>query len=339
MVAHYQIKCDLIPVYAYTGSDGNSSSPAAVASSVIRVTMITKLLEIALEILTDFGAPAIGVLLIAHMYYEWRFKKMQNKQDETDINVISLENDTMKNVNEVRSESQKRLDYIVDRLHSGEASAEEVQALLVKSMIALKTDFQESYLTIKEFRRQQHDDIMHNAEERAASSRQTQAVFDEIRLEFRSIKRSIEELRGDLNAFMEETRMRFTDDHKGNGAERQAIWGVVHEMKEEIRKLQSTQDPPNMFQEYQMILEDRQAEQETRPILEEIREIPEENDLSIQDQLVNILKQDGLIPKEQTGDSGEMLNHVFFGPVETTEEIEEEDPRYLIPIREEEESA
>ena len=307
MVAHYQIKCDLIPVYAYTGSDGNSSSPAAVASSVIRVTMITKLLEIALEILTDFGAPAIGVLLIAHMYYEWRFKKMQNKQDETDINVISLENDTMKNVNEVRSESQKRLDYIVDRLHSGEASAEEVQALLVKSMIALKTDFQESYLTIKEFRRQQHDDIMHNAEERAASSRQTQAVFDEIRLEFRSIKRSIEELRGDLNAFMEETRMRFTGDHKGNSAERQAIWGVVHEMKEE-----------------------------TRPILEEIREIPEENDLSIQDQLVNILKQDGLIPKEQTGDSGEMLNHVFFGPVETTEEVEEEDPRYLVPIREEE---
>ena len=84
--------------------------------------MITKLLEMALEILTDFGAPAIGVFLIAHMYYEWRFKKMQNKQDETDINVISLENDTMKNVNEVRSESQKRLDYIIDRLHSGEAS-------------------------------------------------------------------------------------------------------------------------------------------------------------------------------------------------------------------------
>ena len=144
------------------------------------------------------------------------------------------------------------------------------------------------------------------------------------------------ELRGDLDAFMKETRMRFTQHNDGNGAERQAIWGVVREMKEEIRKLQSN---GNMFHEYQMILEDRQAEQETRPILEEIREIPEENDLSIQDQLVNILKQDGLIPEEQTGDSGEMLNHVFFGPVETTEEIEEEDPRYLIPIKEEEESA
>ena len=296
-------------------------------SSVIRVTMITKLLEMALEILTDFGAPAIGVLLIAHMYYEWRFKKMQNKQDETDINVISLENDTMKNVNEVRSESQKRLDYIVDRLHSGEASTEEVQALLVRTMIALKADSQEQWAKMNAELDRFDSELMDNLVK--AIPREMHAVLGH----------NLEELRGDLNAFMEETRMRFTDDHKGNGAERQAIWGVVHEMKEEIRKLQSTQDPPNMFQEYQMILEDRQAEQETRPILEEIREIPEENDLSIQDQLVNILKQDGLIPEAQTGDSGEMLNHVFFGPVETTEEVEEEDPRYLIPIREEEESA
>ena len=299
--------------------------------------MITKLLEIALEILTDFGAPAIGVLLIAHMYYEWRFKKMQHKQDETDINVISLENDTMKNVNEVRSESQKRLDYIVDRLHSGEASTEEVQGLLVRTMIALKADSQEQWAKMNAELDRFDSELMDNLVK--AIPREMHAVLGH----------NLEELRGDLSAFMEETRMRFASekdsltwkrmqDINGNGAEHQAIWDAVHEMKEEIRKLQSTQDPPNMFQEYQMILEDREAE-ETRPILEEIREIPEENDLSINDFLVEVLKQDGLIPKEQTGDSGEMLNHVFFGPVETTEEVEEEDPRYLIPIREEEESA
>ena len=301
--------------------------------------MITKLLEMALEILTDFGAPAIGVLLIAHMYYEWRFKKMQNKQDETDINVISLENDTMKNVNEVRSESQKRLDYIVDRLHSGEASTEEVQGLLVRTMIALKADSQEQWAKMNAELDRFDSELMDNLVK--AIPREMHAVLGH----------NLEELRGDLNAFMKETRMRFTDDHKGNGAERQAIWGVVHEMKEEIRKLQSTQEAPDMFQEYEFI----RSERETRPIIEEIepvdspynvmsrmleaREIPEENDLSIQDQLVDILKQDGLIPEEQTGDSGEMLNHVFFGPVETTEEIEEEKPQYLIPIREEEEES
>lgn len=291
---------------------------------MIRVTMITKLLEMALEILTDFGAPAIGVLLIAHMYYEWRFKKMQSKQDETDINVISLENDTMKNVNKVRSESLKRLDYIVDRLHSGEASTEEVQALLVRTMIALKADSQEQWAKMNAELDRFDSELMDNLVK--AIPREMHAVLGH----------NLEELRGDLNAFMEETRMRFTEHNRGNGAERQAIWGVVHEMKEEIRKLQTGGD---MFKEYQMILENRQAEQETRPILEEIREIPEENDLSINDFLVEVLKQDGLIPKEQTGDSGEMLNHVFFGPVETTEEIEEEDPQYLIPIEEVEESA
>lgn len=325
MVAHYQIKCVVTLCKHYTGSDGNSSSPAAVALQCDKVTMITKLLEMALEILTDFGAPAIGVLLIAHMYYEWRFKKMQNKQDETDINVISLENDTMKNVNEVRSESQKRLDYIVDRLHSGEASAEEVQALLVRTMIALKADSQEQWAKMNAELDRFDSELMDNLVK--AINREMNNAFD-ARIHQKNLR--IGELVDSQNAFMEETRL------------------AVHDMNEAIRKLQSTQEAPNMFQEYQMILEDRQAGQETRPILEEIREIPEENDLSVNDFLVEVLKQDGLIPKEQTGDSGEMLNHVFFGPVETTEEIEEvetteeikeEDPRYLIPIREEEESA
>ncbi len=286
--------------------------------------MITKLLEMALEILTDFGAPAIGVLLIAHMYYEWRFKKMQNKQDETDINVISLENDTMKNVNEVRSESQKRLDYIVDRLHSGEASTEEVQALLVRTMIALKADTQEQWAKMNAELDRFDSELMDNLVK--AIPREMHAVLGH----------NLEELRDSLERLW---------------ASKRILDNKVHEMEEEIRKLQSTQEAPDMFQEYEFI----RSERETRPIIEEIepvdspynvmsrmletREIPEENDLSIQDQLVDILKQDGLIPEAQTGDSGEMLNHVFFGPVETTEEIEEEKPQYLIPIREEEEES
>ena len=149
--------------------------------------MLTTLLNGALKILTDFGAGEILILLFVVGYYEVRFKNMNKKQEETDYNVISLENSTLKNVSEVRSESQKRLDYFVDRLQSGEASTEEMLALVVRSMIALKTDFQESYLTAKEFRRQQHDDIMHNAKERAASSEQSQAVFDEIRDEFKRV--------------------------------------------------------------------------------------------------------------------------------------------------------
>ena len=160
--------------------------------------MLTTLLNGALKTLTDFGAGEILILLFVVGYYELRFKNMNKKQEETDYNVISLENSTLKNVSEVRSESQKRLDYFVDRLQSGEASTEEMLTLVVRSMIALKTDFletlDESYLTMKEFRRQQHDDNMHNSRERAASSERTQAVFDEIRDEFKRVNLRINEL-------------------------------------------------------------------------------------------------------------------------------------------------
>ena len=63
-------------------------------------------------------------------------------------------------------------------------------------MIALKADIQESYLTMNEFRSQQHDDIMHNAKERAASSERTQAVFDEIRDEFKRVNHRVDHYEG-----------------------------------------------------------------------------------------------------------------------------------------------
>lgn len=156
--------------------------------------IIPKMLEMALSVVADFGLPAIGCLVIVHMYYEYRWNQINKKQEELDKELLELENETIKNANEVRSESQKRLDYIVDRLQSGEASTEEMLALVVRSMIALKTDIQESYLTTKEFRSQQHDDIMHNAKERAASSERSQAVFDEIRDEFERVNHRINEL-------------------------------------------------------------------------------------------------------------------------------------------------
>ena len=141
---------------------------------------------------------------------------------------------------------------------------------------------------------------------------------------------NLEELRGDLNAFMKETRMRFTDDHKGNGAERQAIWGVVHPLKEEIQEIRSVYDKNFKNIEKDFEWQNEKLERHMGRIFEHLASawsgtgpITAEKEVSIQDQLVDILKEDGVIPKEKTGNSGDLLNHVYFGPIETMEETHE----------------
>lgn len=93
--------------------------------------MLTTLLNGALKILTDFGAGEILILLFVVGYYEVRFKNMNKKQDETDYNVISLENSTLKNVDNVRVESQKRLDDIVEKLKTGKTDTDGLKEILL----------------------------------------------------------------------------------------------------------------------------------------------------------------------------------------------------------------
>lgn len=101
--------------------------------------MFTTILKEALEGLTAFGTAEIAILLFVVAYYELRFKIMNKKQTETDYNVISLENNTLKNVNEVRTESQTRLDNLVDLLQSEGISTEKVLNILSNAITALRT--------------------------------------------------------------------------------------------------------------------------------------------------------------------------------------------------------
>jgi pyruvate/2-oxoacid:ferredoxin oxidoreductase beta subunit len=72
--------------------------------------MLNTILEIALQGLTELGPAAIAILVFCHMYYELRMKIMKAKQAKIDRNVICLENDTLKRMNKIRSESEKRLE-------------------------------------------------------------------------------------------------------------------------------------------------------------------------------------------------------------------------------------
>ncbi len=72
--------------------------------------MLNTILEKALQGLTELGPAAIAILVTCHMYYELRMKIMKTKQAKIDRNVICLENDTLKRMNKIRGESEKRLE-------------------------------------------------------------------------------------------------------------------------------------------------------------------------------------------------------------------------------------
>ena len=72
--------------------------------------MLNTILEKALQGLTELGPAAIAILVTCHMYYELRMKIMKTTQAKIDRNVICLENDTLKRMNKIRSESEKRLE-------------------------------------------------------------------------------------------------------------------------------------------------------------------------------------------------------------------------------------
>lgn len=174
------------------------------------ITIITKILDEALNGLTDFGTGEILILLFVVSYYEMRFKIMNKKQTETDFNVISLENDTLKNVNDVKSATEKRLNHVVDRLQSGEASNEEVLAILVGAMHQLKAEAEAVWTkTDREIKRNWkavNDDFKDNMN--SAIHGELRRSFDEALERLNEQYTSLLCVKTDLKSFMIETRAR-----------------------------------------------------------------------------------------------------------------------------------
>lgn len=174
------------------------------------ITIITKILDEALNGLTDFGTGEILILLFVVSYYEMRFKIMNKKQTETDFNVISLENDTLKNVNDVKSATEKRLNHVVDRLQSGEASNEEVLAILVGAMRQLKAEAEAVWAKtdreIKDNWKDVNDDFKDNMN--SAIHGELRRSFDEALERLNEQYTSLLCVKVDLETFMMEARMR-----------------------------------------------------------------------------------------------------------------------------------
>ena len=59
------------------------------------------------------------------MYYELRMKIMNTKQAKIDRNVICLENDTLKRMNKIRGESEKRLEKLDSVFQNNDAINDE----------------------------------------------------------------------------------------------------------------------------------------------------------------------------------------------------------------------
>ena len=83
--------------------------------------MFNTILEKALQGLTELGPAAIAILVTCHMYYELRMKIMKTKQAKIDRNVICLENDTLKRMNKIRGESEKRLETLDSVIQNNDA--------------------------------------------------------------------------------------------------------------------------------------------------------------------------------------------------------------------------
>jgi len=112
--------------------------------------MLNTILEIALQGLTELGPAAIAILVTCHMYYELRMKIMKTKQAKIDRNVICLENDTLKRMNKIRSESEKRLENLDSVIQNNDAISDKhflhirevLQAIISQNQANLKDVWQ-----------------------------------------------------------------------------------------------------------------------------------------------------------------------------------------------------
>ena len=69
--------------------------------------MFNYIIKTLLELLTDFGPAALAIILITITYFDWRINKITKKLLETNFNLSFLEKDNLKQVQDVRADSQR----------------------------------------------------------------------------------------------------------------------------------------------------------------------------------------------------------------------------------------
>ena len=69
--------------------------------------MFNYIIKTLLELLTDFGPAALAIILLTITYFDWRINKITKKLLETNFTVSDLEKENLKQVNDVRADSNK----------------------------------------------------------------------------------------------------------------------------------------------------------------------------------------------------------------------------------------
>ena len=69
--------------------------------------MFNYIIKTLLEVLTDFGPAALAIILFTITYFDWRMNKITKKLLETNFNLSFLEKDNLKQVQDVRADSQR----------------------------------------------------------------------------------------------------------------------------------------------------------------------------------------------------------------------------------------
>lgn len=69
--------------------------------------MFNYIIKTLLEVLTDFGPAALAIILFTITYFDWRMNKITKKLLETNFTVSDLEKENLKQVNDVRADSQR----------------------------------------------------------------------------------------------------------------------------------------------------------------------------------------------------------------------------------------
>jgi hypothetical protein len=69
--------------------------------------MMNYIIKMLFELLTDFGPAALAIILFTVTYFDWRMKQITKKLLETNFTVSDLEKENLKQVNDVRADSQR----------------------------------------------------------------------------------------------------------------------------------------------------------------------------------------------------------------------------------------
>jgi hypothetical protein len=69
--------------------------------------MMNYIIKTLFELLTDFGPAALAIILFTVTYFDWRMKQITKKLLDTNFTVSDLEKENLKQVNDVRADSQR----------------------------------------------------------------------------------------------------------------------------------------------------------------------------------------------------------------------------------------